>query len=174
MIFKSELLFRCECSKILFFLLPLMILQQNSTEKPACGNGKEKIQHGSKEGKHLLIFVHGDCVFMLCKLSGDELFPPPAGHCVSGGEWAAQTHFRGHCSVPLQRRGPQQDCYRRLPWREVLGLKISSALIFLSYRLFVTMLVLLLLCRDDFNFKVLQAFVDLHEFTDLNLVQALR
>uniref|UniRef100_A0A8C2IA52 Cytohesin-2 n=1 Tax=Cyprinus carpio TaxID=7962 RepID=A0A8C2IA52_CYPCA len=28
--------------------------------------------------------------------------------------------------------------------------------------------------RDDFNIKVLQAFVDLHEFTDLNLVQALR
>ncbi|XP_016342582.1 cytohesin-2-like [Sinocyclocheilus anshuiensis] len=27
---------------------------------------------------------------------------------------------------------------------------------------------------DDFNIKVLQAFVDLHEFTDLNLVQALR
>uniref|UniRef100_A0A8D3E633 Cytohesin-2 n=1 Tax=Scophthalmus maximus TaxID=52904 RepID=A0A8D3E633_SCOMX len=27
--------------------------------------------------------------------------------------------------------------------------------------------------RDDFNIKVLQAFVDLHEFTDLNLVQAL-
>ena len=32
----------------------------------------------------------------------------------------------------------------------------------------------LLSCRDDFNIKVLQAFVDLHEFTDLNLVQALR
>uniref|UniRef100_A0A673VY00 Cytohesin-2 n=1 Tax=Salmo trutta TaxID=8032 RepID=A0A673VY00_SALTR len=28
--------------------------------------------------------------------------------------------------------------------------------------------------REDFNLKVLQAFVDLHEFTDLNLVQALR
>uniref|UniRef100_A0A8K9V7G7 Cytohesin 3 n=2 Tax=Oncorhynchus TaxID=8016 RepID=A0A8K9V7G7_ONCMY len=28
--------------------------------------------------------------------------------------------------------------------------------------------------RDDFNLKVLQAFVDLHEFADLNLVQALR
>uniref|UniRef100_A0A671RBD4 Cytohesin-2 n=1 Tax=Sinocyclocheilus anshuiensis TaxID=1608454 RepID=A0A671RBD4_9TELE len=28
--------------------------------------------------------------------------------------------------------------------------------------------------EDDFNIKVLQAFVDLHEFTDLNLVQALR
>lgn len=32
----------------------------------------------------------------------------------------------------------------------------------------------LLVPRDDFNIKVLQAFVDLHEFTDLNLVQALR
>lgn len=30
------------------------------------------------------------------------------------------------------------------------------------------------LCRDDFNIKVLQAFVELHEFADLNLVQALR
>ncbi|XP_046873279.1 cytohesin-3 isoform X2 [Hypomesus transpacificus] len=28
--------------------------------------------------------------------------------------------------------------------------------------------------RDDFNIKVLQAFVELHEFSDLNLVQALR
>ena len=28
--------------------------------------------------------------------------------------------------------------------------------------------------RDDFNIKVLHAFVELHEFTDLNLVQALR
>uniref|UniRef100_A0A3Q3L1Y6 Cytohesin 1b n=1 Tax=Mastacembelus armatus TaxID=205130 RepID=A0A3Q3L1Y6_9TELE len=28
--------------------------------------------------------------------------------------------------------------------------------------------------RDDFNIKVLHAFLDLHEFTDLNLVQALR
>lgn len=27
---------------------------------------------------------------------------------------------------------------------------------------------------DDFNIKVLQAFVELHEFADLNLVQALR
>ena len=30
------------------------------------------------------------------------------------------------------------------------------------------------LFRDDFNIKVLQAFVELHEFADLNLVQALR
>lgn len=29
-------------------------------------------------------------------------------------------------------------------------------------------------CRDEFNIKVLQAFVELHEFADLNLVQALR
>lgn len=28
--------------------------------------------------------------------------------------------------------------------------------------------------RDDFNIAVLQAFLELHEFTDLNLVQALR
>lgn len=29
-------------------------------------------------------------------------------------------------------------------------------------------------CRDEFNIKVLHAFLELHEFTDLNLVQALR
>lgn len=29
-------------------------------------------------------------------------------------------------------------------------------------------------CRDAFNIQVLHAFVGLHEFTDLNLVQALR
>lgn len=33
---------------------------------------------------------------------------------------------------------------------------------------------MLLSGRDDFNIKVLQAFVELHEFADLNLVQALR
>lgn len=31
-----------------------------------------------------------------------------------------------------------------------------------------------LLARDEFNIQVLHAFVGLHEFTDLNLVQALR
>lgn len=31
-----------------------------------------------------------------------------------------------------------------------------------------------LLFREEFNIAVLHAFVDLHEFTDLNLVQALR
>lgn len=41
-------------------------------------------------------------------------------------------------------------------------------------RPFLSILSLLLFHRDDFNIKVLQAFVDLHEFTDLNLVQALR
>lgn len=38
-------------------------------------------------------------------------------------------------------------------------------------------LYMFLLCvfyRDDFNIKVLHAFLDLHEFSDLNLVQALR
>lgn len=34
--------------------------------------------------------------------------------------------------------------------------------------------VLSIIFRDDFNIKVLQAFVELHEFADLNLVQALR
>lgn len=29
-------------------------------------------------------------------------------------------------------------------------------------------------CRDEFSIQVLHAFVELHEFTDLNLVQALR
>lgn len=29
-------------------------------------------------------------------------------------------------------------------------------------------------CRDEFNIAVLHAFLELHEFTDLNLVQALR
>lgn len=29
-------------------------------------------------------------------------------------------------------------------------------------------------CREELNLAVLHAFVDLHEFTDLNLVQALR
>lgn len=31
-----------------------------------------------------------------------------------------------------------------------------------------------LVSRDELNIQVLHAFVELHEFTDLNLVQALR
>lgn len=40
----------------------------------------------------------------------------------------------------------------------------------------VTGSLVLWLCsrRDEFNIQVLHAFVELHEFTDLNLVQALR
>lgn len=53
-------------------------------------------------------------------------------------------------------------------------LKYIASPFLLSYRPFITVIFLSLLCRDDFNIKVLQAFVDLHEFTDLNLVQALR
>lgn len=41
------------------------------------------------------------------------------GHRISGGQRAAQTHSRRHRPVSLQRRGPQQDCNRRLPWRKV-------------------------------------------------------
>lgn len=97
-----------------------------------------------------------------------------AGHRVSGGEWAAQAHSRGYCSVPLQRRRAQQDCHRRLPWRKVHVPKLYSASFLLLLCQHVKSIYLLLVRRDDFNIKVLQAFVDLHEFTDLNLVQALR
>lgn len=55
-----------------------------------------------------------------------------------------------------------------------LALKYPLVVFLLLYQPFVTVNPLLLFCRDDFNIKVLQAFVDLHEFTDLNLVQALR
>lgn len=43
-------------------------------------------------------------------------------------------------------------------------------------KLFTSMLLFVLfpVCRDDFNIQVLHSFVELHEFTDLNLVQALR
>lgn len=38
----------------------------------------------------------------------------------------------------------------------------------------LTQALLIFLFREEFNIGVLHAFVDLHEFTDLNLVQALR
>lgn len=46
--------------------------------------------------------------------------------------------------------------------------------VWLTCRAISNLVSALLPFRDDFNIKVLQAFVDLHEFTDLNLVQALR
>lgn len=48
---------------------------------------------------------------------------------------------------------------------------VVEALIFLYIDL---CLAIFLSHRDDFNIQVLHAFVELHEFTDLNLVQALR
>lgn len=95
---------------------------------------------------------------------------PLAGHHVLGGERAAPTHTRGHRSVLVQGGRPQQDCHRRLPGGEVPPADILTMLL-LSQHLYI---LFFLPCRDDFNIKVLQAFVDLHEFTDLNLVQALR
>lgn len=55
-------------------------------------------------------------------------------------------------------------------------LPVRPAMIyFLSKELGCNVSALFLFCpRDDFNIKVLQAFVELHEFADLNLVQALR
>lgn len=38
----------------------------------------------------------------------------------------------------------------------------------------LSLIYLFFVLRDDFNISVLQAFVELHEFADLNLVQALR
>lgn len=55
-----------------------------------------------------------------------------------------------------------------------LSQNVSALFLLLDLQLLITELDVLLFCRDDFNIKVLQAFVDLHEFTDLNLVQALR
>lgn len=43
----------------------------------------------------------------------------PPGHPVPDRERPAEEHVRGHCSVPVQGRGPQQDSHRRLPGREV-------------------------------------------------------
>lgn len=65
--------------------------------------------------------------FVVLRLTFTFIFPfplyteylPLAGHPVLGGERAGQTHGRGHRSVPVQGRRPQQDCHRRLPGGEV-------------------------------------------------------
>lgn len=148
------------------------IRQQNAAEKSTCGNGKKKVQHGSQKGMFCMLCMKYPSTGILPYVRGDGLFS--AGHRVSGGERAAQTHSRRHRSVPLQRRRAQQDCHWRLPGRKVHAPKISSESVLLLLGHKVKFLYLLLAHRDDFNIKVLQAFVDLHEFTDLNLVQALR
>lgn len=43
----------------------------------------------------------------------------PSGHPVSLGEWPAAAHSRGHRSVPVQGRGPQQNGHRGLLRRAV-------------------------------------------------------
>lgn len=59
-------------------------------------------------------------------------------------------------------------CLLLLPGRPAKAFSLSKAL---GYKAFV---LFMFFPRDDFNIKVLQAFVELHEFADLNLVQALR
>jgi len=44
----------------------------------------------------------------------------------------------------------------------------------LRMNLLLITFILMFFSRDEFNIQVLHAFVELHEFTDLNLVQALR
>ena len=56
-------------------------------------------------------------------------------------------------------------CYVIWKKKKLLKGRIISDFLILSFLFFT---------RDDFNIKVLQAFVELHEFADLNLVQALR
>lgn len=119
--------------------------------------------------------------FVVLRLTFTFIFPfplyteylPLAGHPVLGGERAGQTHGRGHRSVPVQGRRPQQDCHRRLPGGEVPHADNFIRLSLLTHQPHIFFF-FFLSHRDDFNIKVLQAFVDLHEFTDLNLVQALR
>lgn len=50
-----------------------------------------------------------------------------SGDPVSDWEWLTEEYQRRHCSVPLQRRGPQQNSHRRLSRREVRK-KILSTL----------------------------------------------
>lgn len=53
-------------------------------------------------------------------------------------------------------------------WKQIkISIKSLKIRIVIVYFIFV-------FHRDEFNIKVLQAFVELHEFADLNLVQALR
>lgn len=138
-----------------------------------------KVDMWQWEGKSLT-WIPKRCVsliFIVGNIQNPWFYEGPflsAGHRVSGGEWAAQTHSRRYCSVPLQRRRAQQDGHRRLPWRKVRAPRIPSECFLLLFCQHVRWTHLLLVHRDDFNIKVLQAFVDLHEFTDLNLVQALR
>lgn len=149
---KSKLNF-CLCSKTL----------QKSRH---VAMGRKKFNMDPKKVTVFLLFVNFDVFFAV-----NFHVCLSAGYYVPGGERAAQTHIGGHRTVLVQRRRPQQDCYRRLPGREVKEVQIPhEPFVFL---LFVTV-VPFFSCRDDFNIKVLQAFVDLHEFTDLNLVQALR
>lgn len=75
---------------------------------------------------------------------------------------------RGRCVQTRRamcRAEPQGLEQSREPWgrRAVTGLADRVPLVLrLCFR------------RDEFNIQVLHAFVELHEFTDLNLVQALR
>lgn len=50
-----------------------------------------------------------------------------SGDPVSDWEWLTEEYQRRHCSVPLQRRGPQQNSHWRLSRREVRK-KILSTL----------------------------------------------
>lgn len=81
--------------------------------------GRKKFNMDPKKVKLTHVTCAGEVSIALYQVCGDQVWPVCAGHCVSGGERAAQTHSRGYCSVFVQRRGAQQDGYRRLPGRKV-------------------------------------------------------
>lgn len=75
--------------------------------------------------------------------------------------------------VSLQRRRTEQDGHRQLlggkVWKHTVKQRTTTSVVvvcFLDFSCFW--------CRDKLHLETLKAFVGLHEFSDLNLVQALR
>lgn len=104
------------------------------------------------------------------------IWPLPLWCCLRLGALEHQRRF------PVQGQGPcLVDRGRGLSrivnnclWRSFLLKRCRGSLHVGVKGMSLTSNFLHLVFREDFNIAVLHAFVDLHEFTDLNLVQALR
>lgn len=95
-----------------------LLLQQNHTKKQTDRHGQEEIQHGPQKGAQTVTLSLLNAAFYPSVMEAVVsyvccfLFKP--GDPVSFGERSSPEHPGGHRTVPLQRRGPQQNSHRGL------------------------------------------------------------
>uniref|UniRef100_A0A8C3J305 Cytohesin 1 n=2 Tax=Neoaves TaxID=3078114 RepID=A0A8C3J305_9CHAR len=163
---------------------PLCAPQEKHAEEQAGGHGQEEVQHGSQEGTAGR--AGGERGSSATPL-GPCWALPSWSRCLAthGGRGRASTQGRGWEEVGKLAGSAASPRARPLAPLQGIQFLIENDLLkntcediaqflYKGEGLNKTAIGDYLGERDEFNIQVLHAFVELHEFTDLNLVQALR